>query len=240
MPLIGSGLSLPMPAGVGVSTASSFSPLDLSPALWLDASDESTLSGPGGGAVSQWDDKSGNGNDATQATSANQPTSGTRTLNGLNVLDCDVLDGLQADFGTDYSQPNTIFVVAQLDDLDGSQTFFDGISGAKRHIGQMYTSSDWRMDAGVNLFGGTPDTDAHLLRFVFNTTNSTLHVDGVSTLSGNAGTNVLDGFTFGTNYAINFGIDGILAEAIVVDGTLTAGEISLVETYLADKWGITL
>ena len=89
MTSLGMMLSLPMSAGVGVSTASAFSPLDLSPALWLDASDETTLSGPGGGAVSTWSDKSGNGYDLTQNTSANQPTSGTRTINGLNVIDFD-------------------------------------------------------------------------------------------------------------------------------------------------------
>ena len=215
----------------------SFSPLSLSPVAWYDASDTSTIT-ESGGTVSQLDDKSGNGNNLTQATEANKPTTGTRTLNGLNVLDCDGLDGLQVDFGVDYSQPNTIFVVAQLDDLDSAQTFFDGISGTKRHIGQMYYNAVWRMDAGVSLNGGTSDTNAHLLRFVYNTTSSTLHVDGVSTLSGNAGTNVLDGFTFGSNYLFNFGVDGVIAEAIVVDGTLTAQQITDTETYLADKWGI--
>ena len=71
--------------------STTFSPLDLSPTLWLDASDETTIT-ESGGAVSQWDDKSGNDNDLTQATSAKQPTSGTRTLNGLNVLDFDGSD----------------------------------------------------------------------------------------------------------------------------------------------------
>ena len=34
--------------------------------------------------------------------------------------------------------------------------------------------------------------------------------------------------------------DGGIAEAIFVDGTLTAQQIADTETYLADKWGITL
>jgi hypothetical protein len=219
-----------------------FSVLGLSPTLWVDASDTDTIT-ESSGKVSQWDDKSGNGYDLTQATAAKKPTTGTRTLNGLNVLDFDVTTGLQVDFGADYSQPNTIFVVAQLDDLVSSQTFFDGITSVKRHIGQMYdlgAGINWRMDAGVNLYDGTPDTNAHLLRFVFNTTSSTLHVDGASTLSGNAGTKVISGLTLGANYQVQFGIDGILAEAIFVDGTLTAGQISDTETYLADKWAITL
>jgi hypothetical protein len=40
--------------------------------LWLDASDSSTIT-QSGGTVSQWNDKSGNGNNMTQTTPANQP-----------------------------------------------------------------------------------------------------------------------------------------------------------------------
>jgi hypothetical protein len=62
-----------------------FSPLDLSPELWLDASDTSTIT-ESGGAVSQWDNKGALGN-FTQGTGAAQPTTAASTINGLNVLD---------------------------------------------------------------------------------------------------------------------------------------------------------
>lgn len=45
----------------------------LSTALWLDATDASTIT-LNGTTVSQWNDKSGNGRNATQSTAANQPT----------------------------------------------------------------------------------------------------------------------------------------------------------------------
>jgi hypothetical protein len=53
--------------------------------LWLDASDTTTIT-EAGGSVSQWNDKSGNGNNVTQGTGALQPTTGVSTVNGLNVL----------------------------------------------------------------------------------------------------------------------------------------------------------
>jgi hypothetical protein len=53
--------------------------------LWLDAADASTIT-ESGGSVSQWDNK-GTLENLTQATSADQPTTGVTTLNGLNVLD---------------------------------------------------------------------------------------------------------------------------------------------------------
>ena len=51
-------------------------------ALWLDASDPSSITKDSNGLVSQWNDKSGNGHHATQSTSANQPTFDTDHING--------------------------------------------------------------------------------------------------------------------------------------------------------------
>ena len=63
----------------------------LSTALWLDAADVSTIT-ESGGAVSQWDDKSGNGRNAVQASSASRPAYTTNALNGKNVLTLDGTD----------------------------------------------------------------------------------------------------------------------------------------------------
>lgn len=68
-----------------------FSPLDLTPQLWLDADDASTITSSSGN-VSQWNDKSGNGYHVTQATGTAQPKTGTVTRNGRNVLDFDGTD----------------------------------------------------------------------------------------------------------------------------------------------------
>jgi hypothetical protein len=62
-----------------------FTPSSLSPQLWLDASDSSTIT-ESSGSVSQWNNKGSLGN-FTQGTGASQPTTGVTTLNGLNVLD---------------------------------------------------------------------------------------------------------------------------------------------------------
>ena len=80
-------------AATQVSSWVNFTPLSLSPQLWLDAADTTTIT-ESGGAVSQWNDKSGNGYQFTQATAAAQPKTGTRTQNGLNVLDFDGGDSL--------------------------------------------------------------------------------------------------------------------------------------------------
>ncbi len=62
-------------ATLGAIEGTAFDVNDLSPVLWLDAADASTIE-ENGGKVSQWDDKSGNNNHATQSNVANQPTKG--------------------------------------------------------------------------------------------------------------------------------------------------------------------
>lgn len=62
-----------------------FSPAEVSPDLWLDASDAGTITASSGD-VSQWNNKGSLGN-FTQPTGAVQPKTGVTTLNGLNVLD---------------------------------------------------------------------------------------------------------------------------------------------------------
>jgi hypothetical protein len=59
---------------------------------WYDASDTNTLWANTAGttratnSVARWDDKSGNGRHATAGTAVNQPSTGTRTINGSNCL----------------------------------------------------------------------------------------------------------------------------------------------------------
>ena len=63
----------------------SFNPSDIETALWLDAADASTIT-ESGGAVSQWDDKSGNGRNAAQANAGNRPTYQLAAINSRNAV----------------------------------------------------------------------------------------------------------------------------------------------------------
>lgn len=231
---LGLGLSIPMPAGVGV--AGGFSPLDLSPVLWLDASDTSTIT-ESGGSVSQWDDKSGNGYNVVQATAALQPTTGTRTLNGLNVIDFIPNDVMSA-ASFSLSQPFTLFSVATLDASGATPQFLvNGSATAFQAINQ-----NARIYAGTNLSGSATLglSTGLLLRYTANSTSSSIYVDGVLDVNGNAGSNGMTGLDIGNQAATGRQWDGTIAEIIVVDGTLTADQIAATEQYLAAKWNVTL
>src|SRR3989304_2387171 len=91
------------PLGRSRRRVSAFSPLDLSPVLWLDFSDTSTLftdsSGTipvtaDGDVIGYAADLSGNGNHATQGTLANKPLYKTGIQNGLSVARFDGSDRL--------------------------------------------------------------------------------------------------------------------------------------------------
>lgn len=100
---------------------SSFSPLTL-PGLkaWYDASDTATIS-VSSTKVTQWNDKSANGFNLTQGNDTYRPVSGTRTLNGKNVIDYDSnIKTLVASTNSDWKFLNdasgsTAFVVYKLD-----------------------------------------------------------------------------------------------------------------------------
>ncbi len=79
-------------SGIGSGGAPAFAPTDISGLqLWLDAADTATIT-QSGGSVSQWNDKSGNANHATQGTGAYQPVTNSKTINSRNVIDFDGTD----------------------------------------------------------------------------------------------------------------------------------------------------
>ena len=79
----------------GATFGSSWTPAALGSALalWLDANDASTIT-LNGSTVSQWNDKSGNARNASQAIAANQPTYTPSGLNGKPVVTFDGADWL--------------------------------------------------------------------------------------------------------------------------------------------------
>ena len=80
----------------GGSAIAAFSPLDLSPCIWLDASVSSSVI-LSSGVVSQWSDLSGNNNHATQSTPSLRPnySSSGIVFNGINRR----LDGVNTSIG---------------------------------------------------------------------------------------------------------------------------------------------
>ncbi len=233
------GVGLGLPYNLGKPSAA-FSPLDLSPVLWLDAADTSTIT-ESGGAVSQWDDKSGNGNHVTQGTAAAQPTTGTRTINSINVLDFDGGDWLRTATAAVTSQPFTMFVVGH-SDSGVSDTMLDSRTAADRVAFVMQLATNLRVLAGslLSATGATVTGADHIFTAIVDGASSEIFVDASSYGTGNPGANSYEPATVGGSYVNGLNTwDGAIAEIVIVS-TVDAADIAAMHAYLADKWGITL
>jgi len=107
---------------------------------WYDASDTATIT-VSGSAVTQWNDKSANGYNLTQGTSANRPSSGTRTINSLNVIDFDgTNDSLSASTAANWTFLNnaggsSIFMVVLSDTTATERFIFSTAQSSSSNVG---------------------------------------------------------------------------------------------------------
>lgn len=228
------------------TVAKAFVPTDISSmALWLDASDLSSITDAGAGAVSQWNDKSGNARHATQSTGANRPVTGTRTLNSKNVLDFgggdQQLDLPSGMYGVSAGA-NTVIVVAAADNTNNNHRFYNGTISGTTAVTIRYGSTTTyavqnRTSLSLTTTTITRDTNAHASGFRRSGTAITGFFNGVE---GTAGSNAQDA----TVDALSIShptdtIDGLVAEVIVYAKSLSNAELNKVGNHLASKWGVT-
>ena len=127
--------------GIMASQKTSSAPPITGYKLWLDASIASSITSSGG-AVSQWNDQSGNGYNFVQATGANQPITNSRTLNGKNTID---FDGTN-DFMSNATNANWTF----MNNTGGSSTFIVGYRDAPSgEVGLLDTSGGGSATRGM-------------------------------------------------------------------------------------------
>lgn len=216
-------------------------------AMWLDASDSSTIT-LNGSTVSQWSDKSGRGNNATQATAANQPTySATAWVNNRPAL---VFDGTNDRLALPTSGTlgiNTAagyFLGAVVNPLVISPNFVLSGAIAERFENQVNSAAGTQYVRTI--YGSLPFVDAGVAAIARLITES--QYDGTSTTSfwtGNAGPSAIDdvvptdmamfiGYRAATNL---FFFNGQMAEIVLTNRAPTTAERQRLEGYLAWKWG---
>lgn len=239
----------------GGVTPPAFSPTDIAGLeLWLDASDASTITETSG-AVSQWDDKSGNAHHVTSSGSS-RPTTGTRTISGLNVLDFNgIANRMERADGLGITgNPNLVaFVVYNQDSVPDvfnfTFTLVDNTGTGGNTIGLAAADGSFRFNNGNQVF--TSATNGATEIAVWERSAGDTYGDGrffrdgveqTESANGNpTGTpNLLDQLTVigasksGGSYVGQ--IDGMIAEIVVYNAALSASEKNQVDNYLADKW----
>lgn len=228
--------------------AATFSPADLTGlTAWYDASDAGSIT-ESGGAVSQWNDLSGNGYHLTQSTGANKPTTGTNTINGLNVL-TSAGSAFMSRAATQIVNSSTgewsVFVVARVTALVGTQQIIDQDDATR--VAQFVRVNGSNLEsiafttASTDTPGSSPSaTVAFQASAIRTTTTVEAFLDGsgngsTSATSPETGATVLTVFRGGTNAGTNQ-LTGDIAE-IIVTNTDSSADRTTVESYLQAKWG---
>lgn len=235
------------------------------PVFWLDGAD-STSTQLTSGRVTTWLDKSGNGRNATQATTSNAPTLATGAVNGLNALTFSGTTGVSGNclvIPNFTTVPYTMFMVCKFDTTTSAGGFALNIqatgTGAnptwRNSIGTgAYQTQAIGVDYGGALYryAGLDSGGAALNDTNFNLYNFQLPASATGTLfmNGNPGCNI-DGFTMASNilYATpTIGaynaqpttgpMNGTICEIVWYNSNLPTADRQKMEGYLAWKWGI--
>ncbi len=233
--------------------------------LWLDADDADTIiETDSAGKVSQWNDKSGNDNHVTQVEGVNQPGTGAETINGKNTIHFNnwgdgsggALNGNQENIQIPLSD-HTILLVVNFRDWSGSVLSWTSWGTWEREVfepqGTGLIAKSYNVTGTVGhkiLIDGDISNQDSLIRIsvesgnnmitslngVMKTSHSILAVPNVDRFVIGANTTLTpDGEDINLNY-----VNAKIGELLIYNRILSVGEVANVESYLADKWGITL
>jgi len=201
--------------------------------------DTSAISSHGGSSacyVVTWYDQSGNSNNATQSTTANQPQiyngSAVITENGKPALDFDGGDSLRTSQLSTVAQPTTRIAVSHFDTVTTlNKGYIQDGHTLRQVVGDdPATQQDWRLYSGtLNDYTDTPAIDTQYLTFaVFNDTASNLTVNGSNLGNKSVGTQGFDGVTIGANAgSSSVFLDGAVQELIVYPNDQTSNRTGI-------------
>ncbi len=206
--------------------------------VWFKA-DVGVTSGVNG--VSQWNDQSGNGWNATQSTNANKPTVVANVINGHAVIR---FAGGSAQQWLDFhalSLANfTVYAVYKSTAVVAASYILGGTGSGILSGG---TSANIGMGAydGTNVIGATPASDPSSVWNYRTFTNAHLYAGGVevSYQTGDSGpVGTLNVSRLGDNTTSTLIFTGDIAEVAVYNSQHNATDRSTVELYLRTKYGL--
>jgi hypothetical protein len=224
-----------------------WSPENIPTVFWYDASDLTKITAQGS-EVTQVLNKSGNAMNLTRPAGTIGPSTGTRTLNGLNVFEWNGNNVLQAEFAYDQNaNALNLAIVLQLD--AGVATQFFIISGRKTTTTGDRMATRWNSDSFSILGGSNTGSNAsmstasvyplgspRILLPTYNGSQSQFRVDGTQlNINGNIGTNPYNTLRIGQSESGTFSVNGYIAEAIAFSDISMREKI---EGYVAWKWGL--
>ena len=228
-----------------------FTPLSISGLkLWLDADDLSTITKDGSDLVSQWDDKSGEGNHVAEGTGSKQPLFVANSMNSKDIIRFDGVDNRlrRTTFvNGELTQPNTIFIVVKEPPDNHNyygDYFYDGGTAGKRHglVERTDSPNDYLILSEGGVVGGTATfSTAQQYTAFYDSPNSILRKAQSDIITGGStGTQAMNGVSLASHVTEVLTLWGQIdiAEMLIYDSLLSNTDRDAVEDYLADKWGL--
>jgi len=232
-------------AAVSVTyTPALWTPAEITTALWLDASDLSSITASCG-RVSQLDDLSGNNRHATQSSASLQPVTGTRTQGGRNALDFGN-KAYRMDVPASAGNPWSFAYVGYNDGSAGTGWWFYGNGSGGGNIWMVHNdagqSGKATVYAGDHVHSATTVASPAAIMVTGNTgtgTDGLVSLNGGTAGTGNTGTNTPNGSP-DLGGSSSYGTNGLICEVVFADGVWSTADRQMAEGYLAHKWNITL
>lgn len=224
-----------------------WNPSMISTALWLDAADASTVTTVSG-AVSQWNDKSGNARHVTQATAGNRPTLTSNGLSNRNVITFNAANSTRLSGSlTAASTTESSFVVVNASSANTNPQTLLGSSASQGRQFRL-TSTTASLLAQASSLLGSSSTNAP--KDVSSIVNLTYQTAGITTLSfffnGTAAGTASSGNAVGGSGTTDIGaqggggegLTGYIAEIVVLQSAPPTDTRQRIEGYLSHKWGL--
>jgi hypothetical protein len=228
-------------------------------ALWFDARDGNTIALSGSDVVTQWSDKSGNGNHALPASGARQPKYVAAAINGrpavqgrhdgTNASQLDIADSASLH----YTQFTAFTVAQRVLDMAATETLAGkyNTTGNQREFTQTVSSGDNLATTAspdgtstglVNATVVNPIATGTPIIGISSYDGATLKSElvGVAPVTGSIGS-VFNGTSIYTLFARAGAADpfaGYIGEHLFFTRNLTDAERALVVAYLKTRWGI--
>ena len=214
------------------SAGAPFSPLSLSPALWLDASVASSITSSAG-LVSQWNDLSGNARHAVASGTA-RPSTGLTTEKSLNVLSW--LGGANAATSPRPTTSTTGSIYLLIRTTDAQYVTFLDIDGATHFCLTGQNGNVSAPDGG----SGTPTYRRNAAALttptrqtIYTALNSVASVVTIESVNFSTwGAN----FLIGGYFSASFDLVATIGEVVVFGSNLATADRTSMENYLLGKW----
>ena len=241
---------------LSVLVGTAWTPANITTSLWLDAGDASTIT-LNSTTVSQWNDKSGNGRNATQGTALQQPTYTSNSQNGYGIISFDgsndnldissttLITSGNANFGVfaaykAKAATNSYGSLLANYDAGNFELLFGGESVAP-YIGPwgLYNNASLDLDSdnytqNANLFISCIRTGGSVVGYTNGTTKNTV----ANSASVYTGANTASVWTVGANTINTEAGNMDLYELIVINETVSTDTRQRTEGYLAWKWAL--